>query len=150
LPPLMLLYTARFADLLFFLAACAVSFRLAPEYSRTFAALALLPMMLHQAAGVTADVPALALGLVAIACLLWLRTHRPERRALLAISAVFVAWALCKLSPWAFGALLLTPRSAFPSRAAWLKYIAGTGVAMAISIGLWQAASRANVEQMRL
>ncbi|HTS65493.1 MAG TPA: DUF2142 domain-containing protein, partial [Candidatus Acidoferrales bacterium] len=150
LPPLALLYAGRLAGVLFFTLACALAFRLAPEYSRLLAAVALLPMTLHQAAGVSADVMTIGLSFVAVACLLWLRQNLAGRRPLILIAVLFAFWAVCKISPWTFAAVLLIPPVSFRARKHWLAYMGAVALAMLLAVGIWQSLSRGNLEAYRL
>jgi len=149
LPPLALLYAGRLGDVLFFVAACALAFRLAPEYTRLIAMVALLPMTLHQAGGVTADVMTIAVSFVAVACLLWLRQNVAKPRSLVWVGLVFAVWAVCKISPWTFAALLLIPGYRFASRRTWLGYIGAVALGMAAAILVWHAISSGNLEALR-
>jgi uncharacterized membrane protein len=150
LPPLALLYAGRFGDVLLFVLALALVFRLAPEHRLMFAAVALLPMTLHQAGGVTADAMTIALSFVAVACLLWLRQNRPDRRSLILIAVLFAAWVVCKISPWAFLAILLIPRDRFASRRAWIGYMSAVAAGMVVAILVWQLASYGSLDALRV
>jgi uncharacterized membrane protein len=146
LPPLGLFYAARFADVLLLVAACWLAFSLAPEYWHTIAAVALLPTTLHQTGGVSADVMTIGVSFVVVACLLWLRQHAASSRAMLWIALALVLLVLCKISPWAFGALFLIRPKAFASWRAWIAYIAVVAVAMIAAMFAWHALSRGNVD----
>lgn len=149
LPPLALLYAGRVGNVLFFVAIMAVVFRLAPEYRALFAALALLPMTLHQAGGVSADIVTIGFSLLGAGALLWLRNHQATPKALALTALVFVLWVICKTSPWAFAALLLIPRYGFFRRRSWILYLVVVGFAMAGSVLLWQAFAHGNIEAFR-
>jgi uncharacterized membrane protein len=146
LPPLALFYAARFADVLLLVAACWLAFRLAPDYWHTIVAVALLPTTLHQTGGVSADVMTIGVSFVVVASLLWLRQHAAGKRSMLWIALAFVLLVLCKISPWAFAALLLIRPKAFVSRRAWIAYITVVAIAMITAMSAWQALSRGNVE----
>jgi uncharacterized membrane protein len=146
LPPLGLFYAARVAGVLLLVAASWLAFRLAPEYWHTIAAVALLPTTLHQTGGVSADVMTIGVSFVVVACLLWLRQHVAGSRAMLWTALAFVLLVLCKVSPWAFAALLLIHPKAFASRRAWIAYIAVVALAMIAAISAWQTLSRGNVD----
>jgi len=149
LSPLALLYTARLASLCAFVAALYLIFRIAPEYRLLYAALALLPMTLHQVSGVSADGLTIAISLVATAALLWFRYHPADRRSLLLTALVFCLWVLCKMSPWAFGALLLLPIRAFASRRAWVLYVGAVMAGMLLCAVGWQLLAHQNFEMFR-
>jgi uncharacterized membrane protein len=149
LPALGLFYLGRSLDVLLLVAACALAFRLAPDYWHTIAAVALLPTTLHQAGAVTADVMTIGLSIAAMACLLWLRQNTPGARALAGIVVVFAALALCKISPWAFSAVLLIPARAFSSRRNWLAYLTIIAGAMLAAVWVWQALSRGSLDAFR-
>jgi uncharacterized membrane protein len=149
LPPLALLYAGRLGNVLFFVAIIAVVFRLAPEYRALFAALALLPMTLHQAGGLSADIVAIAFSLLGAAALLWLRDHQATPKTLALIALVFVLWVVCKTSPWAFAAVFLIPTRCFARRRSWILYVLVVGLAMVGVTLLWQAIAHGNVEAFR-
>ena len=150
LPPLALLYAGRITGALFLAFACAAAFRLAPDYSRLLAAAALLPMTLHQAGGISADVMTIGLSLVAIASLLWLRRNRAGGGALILIAFLFALWAACKISPWTFAAVLLIPPYRFSSRRRWIGYMAAVAAGMLIGLGTWQSLSRGSLDAYRM
>ncbi|HJZ96897.1 MAG TPA: DUF2142 domain-containing protein [Candidatus Solibacter sp.] len=149
LPTPALFYAGRIADVLVLVAACWLAFRLAPAYWRTIAAVALLPTTLHQAGGISADVMTIGVAFVLVASLLWLREHTAGTRTMIWIALAFVLLVLCKISPWAFAALLLIRPRAFPSARAWFGYIAAVALAMVAAIAIWQALSRESLEAFR-
>jgi uncharacterized membrane protein len=149
LPPLGLFYAARMAGVALLVMACWLAFRLAPESWWTIAAVGLLPTTLHQASGVTADVMTIGASFVVVASLLWLREHAVCTRSMIWVGLVFVLLVLCKISPWAFAALLLIRPRAFSSKRAWFGYIVIVAVAMLAAMSVWQVLSRESVEAFR-
>jgi uncharacterized membrane protein len=147
--PAVLLYVARFANALVFLAACYIALRLAPAYRLTISAIALLPTTLHQCAAVSADGMTISLSFVLVAYLLRFREHRATTAAKVGLAICFILLVLCKLSPWAFVALFTISPKSFVSRKAWLGYIACVAAAMLASVAAWHLASATNLEAFR-
>jgi len=148
-PPAMM-YGARIFNVLTLVAALAVSFRLAPGYRAVMSAVALLPMTLHQAGGISGDVVTIAISFVGLSLALHAREHAVGRRFLILTAAVFTMWGLCKFSVWALPLVLLIPASQFRNRRAWLAYIGGVAVCMACAVAIWGAVDSGNAEAFRL
>jgi uncharacterized membrane protein len=147
--PAILLYAARFADAVLFLAGCYLAMRAAPAYRLTIAAVALLPTTLHQCAAVSADVVTVSVSFVLVALLLRLRDCSDGARTKIGLAVAFVLLILCKLSPWAFVALFLISPKAFASQKQWLSYIAVVAALMLACAGLWHVASASSLEAFR-
>jgi len=93
LSPLAMMYAARIFNVLIFVAALAVSFRLAPRYRCVMTAVALMPMTLHQAGGISADPVTIALSFVGLSLVLHAREHPVGRRFVVLVAVLFVIWA---------------------------------------------------------
>jgi len=144
--PLGTFYAARLSNVLSFLALLTVAFILAPDYRNLFGALALMPMTLHEAGGVSADAVTIGVAFVGASCVLWLRQNRASRLALALIALTFAVWVLCKSSPWAAVAVLLIPRERFSSRRSWISYLCTVWAGMAASMWIWQSLSAENLK----
>jgi uncharacterized membrane protein len=149
LSPLAMMYAARIFGVLAFVAALAISFRLAPGYRAVMTGVALLPMTLHQAGGITGDLVTIAVAFVGFSLVLHAREHSAGRRYLLLVAVLFSAWGLCKFSVWALPLLFLIPVSAFPSRRAWLAYIGTVALCMAGVLAIWNGIDSANIAAFR-
>ena len=147
--PLLMMYAARVLNVLVFVAALAISFRLAPSYRAVMTGIALMPMTLHQAGGISGDLVTIAFSFVGLSLMLYAREHFVSRRFLIVVAVVFVMWALCKFSIWALPLLLLIPASAFKNRRAWLAYIGAVSLCMVGALLIWNGISSANVEALR-
>ena len=147
--PLVMMYAARMFNVIAFVAALAVSFRLAPRCRALMTAVALMPMTLQQAGGISADLVTIALSFVGLSLVLYAREHLVSRRFLFIVAVVFVMWSLCKFSIWALPLLLLIPSSAFQNRRAWLAYIAAVSICMAGALLIWGRIAAGNMEALR-
>jgi uncharacterized membrane protein len=150
LSPLVMMYTARIFNVLTFVGALAISFRLAPSYVALMTAVALIPMTLQQAAGISGDLVTIAISFVGFSLLLYAREHFVSRRILILVSVVFVMWSLCKFSLWSLPLLFLIPSYAFKTRRAWLAYIVMVSICMLGSFLIWNGITSANVEAFRI
>lgn len=148
--PLLLLYMARWMNILVVVAGLWAAFRLAPEYRALFAVLALVPMSLQQAGGVSADPLLIALAFVACALVLRAREHPVTRSYLAATGAVFVALASCKSAFWALPLVWLIPAAAFRSRLRRVFYVGAVAAGMLIPLLGWQLWDKANFDAARL
>ena len=146
--PLTLMYLGRFANLFLYLALTLAALRLLPGFQLPLAALALMPMSLHQAASLSADSFTLGFSFFLTAWILHLAiTPSPFTRRdylLLAVAALFAG--LCKSSAGLLFLLLLIPTARF--RRASTRWLA---VAALILLGFataaaWQAINYRNVE----
>src|ERR1039458_5014517 len=107
--------------------------------------IALMPMTLHQAGGISGDLVTIAFSFVGLSLMLYAREHFVSRRFLIVVAVVFVMWALCKFSIWALPLLLLIPASAFKNRRAWLVYIGAVSLCMVGGVGRGARRERALV-----
>jgi uncharacterized membrane protein len=149
LSPLAMMYAARIFSVLAFVAALAVSFRLAPGYRAVMTGVALLPMTLHQAGGISGDLVTIAVSFVGLSLVLHAREHSVGRRFLVLTAVLFSMWGLCKFSIWALPLLFLMPVSAFPSRRAWLAYIGTVALCMAGALAVWNGIDSGNIAAFR-
>uniref|UniRef100_Q01XM3 Membrane protein-like protein n=1 Tax=Solibacter usitatus (strain Ellin6076) TaxID=234267 RepID=Q01XM3_SOLUE len=147
--PLLMMYGARLFNVIVFAAALAISFRLAPRYRALFTAVALMPMTLQQAGGISADLVTIAFSFVGFSLVLHSREHFVSRRLLILIVLVFVMWVLCKSSIWALPLLLLIPVSAFKNRLTWAAYLGVASVCMVGALLVWNNVTAPNLETFR-
>ena len=147
--PLLMMYAARMFNVLAFVASLAVSFRLAPRCRALMTAVALMPMTLQQAGGISGDLVTIAFSFVGLSLVLYAREHFVSRRFLILVAVVFAMWVLCKFSIWALPLLLLIPASAFKKRWAWLAYLGAVSLCMVGALLIWNGISSANVEALR-
>jgi uncharacterized membrane protein len=150
LSPLAMMYAARIFSVLTLVFALAVSLRLAPAYRAVMTAVALIPMTLHQAGGISGDAVTIAVSFVGLSLVLHAREHFVSRRFLISAAVVFTMWSLCKFSVWALPLLLLIPASAFPNRRAWLTYIGAVAICMVGALAIWNAIDSGNMEAFRV
>jgi uncharacterized membrane protein len=147
--PLLMMYAARMFNILAFVAALAVSFRLAPGYRALMTAVALLPMSLQQAGGISGDPVTIALSFVALSLVLHARERLVGRRYLIVVAVIFTMLGLCKFSIWALPLLLLIPVSAFKNRRAWLAYISAISVGVIAALLIWNWIDSDNMVALR-
>jgi uncharacterized membrane protein len=145
LAPLAMMYAARIFNVLTFVAALAFCFRLAPGYRAVTTAVALIPMTLHQAGGISGDLVTIAISFVGLSLVLHARERPVGGGFLTLVGVVFTLWSLCKFSIWAMPLLFLVPITAFASRRAWLAYICAVAVCMVGAVAIWNAVDSANV-----
>jgi uncharacterized membrane protein len=147
--PLLMMYCARILNAFVFIAALAVSFRLAPAYRGLVTVIALMPMTLHQAGGISADVVTIALSFIGVGLVLYGRQHLITRRFLILVALVFVSWSLSKSSIWALPLLALLPMSGFRSRLNWLAYIGAVSGCMVGALLIWNGITSHNMDAFR-
>ena len=147
--PLVMMYAARMFNVFAFVAALAVSFRLAPSCRALMTAVALVPMTLQLAGGISGDLVTIAISFVALSLVLYVREHVVSRRFLLLVACVFTLLALCKFSIWALPLLWLIPVSAFLNRRAWFAYIGAVSICMVGALLIWNGIASANIEALR-
>jgi uncharacterized membrane protein len=119
LPPLKMLYLARFANLIVYLALAAAAVRLTPIHKWTLAMTALIPMSIYLAASLSADAMTLGLSLAVVAWVLRLalESEKPGPRELLALGILMVLLVLAKQAYFGLALLFfLIPGSKFSSR----------------------------------
>jgi uncharacterized membrane protein len=140
--PMGMLFAARFGNALFFVLIFRCILRLVPQYAALFAAVALMPMTLHQVASASADAVTITLSLLGFALLLRTRECKLRGWQLGITGAVIVVMVLCKNSYWALPLLLLIPTSQFRNSSWKLAFI---GLVVVASVGLaalWARATR--------
>jgi uncharacterized membrane protein len=147
--PLVMMYAGRMFNVLAFVAALAVSFRLAPACRALMTAVALMPMTLQLAGGISGDLVTIAFSFVGLSLVLYAREHPVSRRFLFLVAIVFTMLALCKFSIWALPLLWLIPVSAFRNRRAWFMYIGAVSICMVGALLIWNGITSANVEALR-
>jgi uncharacterized membrane protein len=147
--PLAMMYAARMFNVLTFVAALAVSFRLAPGCRALMTAVALMPMTLQLAGGISADLVTIAFSFVGLSLVLYAREHPVSRRFLFLVAVVFTMLALCKFSIWALPLLWLIPASAFKNRREWLVYIGAVSICMVGGLLIWNGINSVNMEALR-
>jgi hypothetical protein len=150
IPPLGAMYTARFMNVLAFVAGLCAACRLAPDYRALIIAVALLPMTLHQIGGVSADAGTIVISLIGFALILRTRQEAVSANYLALVLIAFVCWAMCKGSIWALPLLLLIPRRTFGSNAKRAGYIAAVAVSMALAVAFWQLVNQASLAALQL
>jgi uncharacterized membrane protein len=148
--PRRLMYVGRFANLLFFLSMVVAAMRLLPGFALPIAVLALMPMSLHQAASLSADVVTNGIAFVLTAYILRLSITEDagwlKRGEYLRLTVGFVLAGLCKSSAGLVFLLLLIPSKRFPSRRMqWLAITGFTVLAFGVAAA-WQPLNRPNGE----
>jgi uncharacterized membrane protein len=133
-----MMYASRIANVIFLLAGLIVALRLAPEFRALIAAVALMPMTLHEAAATSADAVTIALSLVGFALVLFARQRNAARGLLVAILIIFTLWGACKTSLWAMPLLLLIPYSSFKTKPRRWMFVGGVSFAMLAAVYSWQ------------
>jgi len=149
LAPLGMLYAARLCNVLSFAIALWIALRLAPGSRALIAAVALMPMTLHQAGGVSADLLTIAISLAGFALILRVRAGKGDSRLLIALACLMPVWVLCKTSVWALPLLLFLPSHRFANRGRRALYIAGVAFAAFAALALWQHAIHGNLALFR-
>lgn len=140
LSPLALIFAGRLAALLAYVAAVAAALAIAPRFRAVIAALALMPMSLHQAASFSADSLTIASGLLAASVALSLAGGgggmvSPGRLAL--VTVLMALTALCKSNVILVFLVAAIPRCSEQSRQ---RYLAGIAIVIATAVGsflLW-------------
>jgi uncharacterized membrane protein len=136
--PAAMMYAGRIGNVIFVLAGLIVALRLAPEFRALIAAVALMPMTLHEAAATSADAVTIALSLVGFALVLFARQRRTTPGLLVAIPIIFTLWGACKTSLWAMPLLLLIPYSSFKTKRQRWMFVGGVWLAMLAAVYSWQ------------
>lgn len=120
-----------------------------PDFRLILFAVALMPMVLHQASSLSADALTIAMSFLFVAVILRLsfdegvRTLRTQEYVLVAF--ITLGTMSCKFNLWMLLLLLLIPGQKFPNRSA--RWVFITGCTM-LSIGvtaMWQWANQANM-----
>jgi uncharacterized membrane protein len=142
-------YAARVANVLAFALAVWLAVRLARGSRAAIAALALMPMTLHQAGGVSADLMTIAVSIAGFGLILRARGGKPDARVLVAIAALYPLWALCKTSVWALPLLLFIPAPWFRDRGRRVLFVGGVALASIAALVLWQHVVQGNLALFR-
>ena len=150
LSPLMMMYSARIFNVLTWVVALAIAIRLAPNYRALFTGVALIPMTLYQAGGISGDVVAIAFSYLGFGMVLHAREHFVGRRFLILLGLVFALWSLSKFSMWALPLLFLLPVIPFKDRRTWLAYIGAVSIAMVLVLLVWGRICSDNTEAFRV
>lgn len=148
--PLTLMYLGRLANLTFYLVLVFLALRLLPDWRAPMAALAVMPMALHQAASLSIDAMTIALSLLLTAYILKLafdeKVHRLQLSHHLILCLLLILVALCKASAGLVLLTLLIPAAKFSSRRSrWVAVITYIAIAAA-TMALWQLANYSNGE----
>jgi uncharacterized membrane protein len=148
--PLALMYLGRFGNLVFYLGMVLVAMHLLPEFRLPLAILSLMPMSLHQAASLSADVVTMAVAFVLTAFILRLAlSFEPahlRRSDYVWLLAAVVAAGLCKSLAGLVFLVLLIPGARFPNqRTRWFT-VAGCIFLAFGTAAVWQYANRSNTE----
>jgi uncharacterized membrane protein len=138
LSPVAMLYAARLAQLLVFLAALALALYLAPDFRALIIGVVLMPTTIQQAVTVGADSMTIACGIAGFAIILYTRDHPVSRRCLAALWAAVPFWVLCKNSLWAPLLLLLIPANQFRSRARQAAYLTSAAAMSVAALLVWK------------
>jgi len=151
---IVLLYTARLANLVFYLALVYLALRIMPLGRPLLFCLALMPMALHQAASVSADALTIGSSFLLIAYVLYL-AYDPGVSSLttahrLLLVGLFLFTTLCKFNPWFVLLLLLIPAARFGgTRRKLVEGAAALGLVLLVS-ALWQNAIHSNIQDLTL
>jgi uncharacterized membrane protein len=146
--PLWLMYIGRLANLFVYLAFTYTALRLLPGFQVPIAALALMPMSLHQAASLSADSFTLGFSFLLIAWLLRLAFDSTpfSRRDYILLTLASIAAGLCKSSAGLLFLLLLIPTVRFRRPATRWVTVTGLIVLGYATAGTWQLVNHQNVE----
>ncbi len=146
LPVLAMMYAARLMNVVCFLAALWASLRLAPDWRSLTAAIALMPMTLHQVAAISADQAAISVSLAGFALILRARAMPVSGRYLAVLFVLLPLWVMCKTSLWALPLLLLIPAGRFGGNWKRAAYLFAVILASFGGIVLWRWISRGAFE----
>jgi uncharacterized membrane protein len=148
-PPIILLYAARFANLIFYIAIVYVALRVTPVLRPALFCLALMPMALHQGASVSADAPTIAGAFLFFAYVLYLafdkRVIRVSRRQTAILGGLLLFSTLCKFNPWIGLAVALVPAPKFPGVRRKVLTVTALLGAVLFAGAIWQVLDRPNV-----
>jgi uncharacterized membrane protein len=148
-PPILLMYLARFANLIAFVTLTWLGLRLLPDFRLALAAIALMPMTLHQAASVSADSLTFA-GIFLLLAYIVRLAYEPMVEhvglpQLFKLALLIGLTASTKFSPWAVLLVLLVPGRKFTSpRIRWIAV--SSLLALGLGIGaFWQVVNEPNL-----
>lgn len=148
-PAIVLFYSARLANLAFYLAAVYLALLLMPFGRPMLFCLALMPMTLHQAASVSADSATIASSFLLFACILYLAfdpgVSSVSNLSLFLLGILLLFTTLCKFNPWFVLLVFLIPAERFGSgkKRLW-SAVALLGLVLLVSAA-WQALDRRNI-----
>jgi uncharacterized membrane protein len=146
LPPLVLMYLGRFANLAVYLLLTYLALRALPDLRLLLFCLALMPMTLHEAASNSADAMTIAVGFLFCAYVSKLAfeegTDRIEFRHHLVLAVLLVAMALNKTLVALGPLLLLIPFQKFGSKRAFWLAMASYALLLTVPAAWWQYANR--------
>ncbi len=148
LPPLMVLYAGRLANLASFLALIYASLHVMPDFRLHVLALAIMPMTLHQAASWSADALTLGTTFFLLAYILKLSfdpaIERIRGRQIALLGAAVLVCSLMKFNLWLVFTVALIPVARLKTRwHRWLLMGATVTLALACVTG-WQAVNQTN------
>ncbi len=152
LSPLELMYLSRVSNLAVYLALTFLALRLLPHLRWILFCVALMPMVMHQAASVSADSMSFALAFLLCAYVFRLAFGRqPEAigvRQYLVLGVLIVLVALTRSLPAVVVLPLVIPSARFGSpRNRWLAIAAYTLLTV-LCVGFWQHLNQANLERL--
>jgi len=146
---IVLMYSARLANLVFYLALIYVALRILPVGRLGMFCLALMPMTLHQAASVSADSPTIASAFLFVAYVSYLafdpRSTIISTRQLILAGALLVFASLCKFNLWFSLLVLLIPAARIGTMRKKLVAASATLAALLLVSALWQMVNRQNL-----
>src|SRR5271157_1287610 len=151
--PVVLLYSARLANLAFYLALVYLALRIVPFGRPVLFCLALMPMTLHQAASASADGATIASAFLVFAYVLYLafepRIVFLSTRHWLSLGGLLLFATLCKFNPWLVLLLLLIPASKFGTPKKKLLAIAAYLGLVLLVAAAWQVVDKANLLELK-
>lgn len=150
--PLGILYFGRLANLVGYTALTWLALHLLPAGRMVLFTLALMPMTLHQAAGLSWD--SIVFGIGFVFCALVIRcasasTGPLRPREYIALSVMTLIVSLCKVDFALLPLLLLIPGAKFVSRRMQLGFLAACAAGAFAVNAIWQYADRVNLELFR-
>jgi uncharacterized membrane protein len=148
--PLAMMYMGRVANVLFVLVALGLAFHVSRSFPALIAAVALMPMTLHQTGGISGDAVTIAVSILGFALVFRTREQKVDRRYLLGLLIFFAVWGLCKASIWALPFIFLVSSSQFSSKRRYLAYIAAGACGLVVTLAVWQMMNHANLEELRI
>jgi uncharacterized membrane protein len=151
--PIVLLYSARLANLACYLALVYLALRLVPLGQPVLFCLALMPMTLHQAASASADALTIASAFLVFAYVLRLafdpRIVSLSTRHWLSLGGLLLFATLCKFNPWFVVLLLLIPAAKFGAPKKKVIAIAAFFGLVLLAAIAWQAVDKANLLELK-
>lgn len=145
LPPLLLMYLGRLANLSFWIVVISLAIKLLPVGRWLFMVIALMPMNLFLAASLNQDAVINSLSMLLIAYLLRLSTQEcaVQRRDLVLVGMLAILLALSKPVNALFSFLfLMVPKNRFGSSRDYLSYFAVLVFSTFAAVVLWSAIAK--------